>query len=184
MVALPSSTLTRRLVPSAPITRSRSATGLKSTVAPTPGLSVSDILLFIVAWPDLGSMVDGVVAGNAVKHAVGRPHVDAEKGARAFDVGFRRHFAGRRVDENDRLAVDEPDDPTCRLGAARAEARCGKRCREHKYFEPSKHDVAPLKEIRVCRSGKVPAPTPGATRESQRGCRAAADFSFAAVTER
>src|SRR6516162_7593506 len=56
-VALPSSTLTRRLVPSEPITRSRSATGLKSTVAPTPGLSVSDILLFITAWPDLGSMV-------------------------------------------------------------------------------------------------------------------------------
>src|SRR5262245_15840377 len=82
------------------------------------------------------------------------------------------------------LAVDETNNPTCRLGAARAEARCGKRCREHEYFEPSKHDVAPLKEIRVCRSGKVPAPTPGATRESQRGCRAAADFSFAAVTER
>src|SRR5262249_19278365 len=42
-VALPSATLTRRLVPSEPITRSRSATGLKSTLAPTPGLSVSDI---------------------------------------------------------------------------------------------------------------------------------------------
>src|SRR5262249_19876419 len=65
---------------------------------------------------------DGAVAGDAVKHAVGRPHVDAEKGAGAFDVGLGRHFAGRRVDDHDRLAVDEPDDPTCCLGAARTGA--------------------------------------------------------------
>ena len=56
-MALPSSTLMRRLVPSEPMTRSRSATGLKSTVAVTPGLSISVSLLFIVAWPDFTSMV-------------------------------------------------------------------------------------------------------------------------------
>jgi hypothetical protein len=97
-------------------------------------------LLFIVAWPDLG--VDGddrPVAGDAIKHAVGRPDVDAEKGAGAFDVDLRRHLASRRVDDHDRLAVDEPDNPACRLGAARAEARCGKRSREREYLELSKH---------------------------------------------
>src|SRR5262249_6921492 len=108
--------------------------------------------------------------------------VDAEKGAGAFDVGLRRHFAGRRVDDHDRLAVDEPDDPTCCLGAARAEARCGKRSREREYFKLSKHDVAPLKKMRVCRSGKVSAPTSGATWTSERGCSRQEDFSSAAVT--
>ena len=102
--------------------------------------------------------------------------------AGAFDVDLRRHLAGRRVDDHDRLAVDEPDNPTCRLGAARAEARCGKRPREGEHFELSKHDVAPLKKIRVCRSGKVSAPTPGATQASWRGCRRWEDFLWVTVT--
>src|SRR5262249_37351309 len=87
--------------------------------------------------------------------------VDAEKGAGAFDVGFRRHFARRWVDDHDRLAVDEPDDPTRRLSTARTEARCRKHPREREYFEFSKHHVAPLKKMRLCRSGKVSAPDAG-----------------------
>src|SRR5262249_7590288 len=55
---------------------------------------------------------DRAVAGDAIKHAVGRPHVDADEWAGAFDIDLRRHFAHRRVDGHDRLAVDEADDPT------------------------------------------------------------------------
>src|SRR5262249_9724167 len=107
---------------------------------------------------------DRAVAGDAVKHAVGRAHGDGDAWADRLDVDLRRRLAHRRVDGHDRLAVDEADDPTCRLSTARTEARCGKRPGNREYFELSKHDVAPLKKIRVCRSGTVPGPTPGATR--------------------
>src|SRR5260370_42274397 len=94
-----------------------------------------------------------------------------------FDVTLR--VAGSMI------TIDLPStsNPTCRLGAARAEARCGKRPREGEYFELSKHDVAPLQEIRVCRSGKVSAPTPGATQTSWRGCRRWGGFLWGTVTQ-
>jgi len=56
-VTLPSSTLMRRFEPSEPMTRRRSATGLKSTVMvalPGSGMSSFD---FCVALPDAVSMV-------------------------------------------------------------------------------------------------------------------------------
>ena len=58
IVTLPSSTLTRRLVPSLPMTRSRSATGLKSTVANVPGLSMVSSFDFMVALPVARSTVN------------------------------------------------------------------------------------------------------------------------------
>src|SRR5262249_30829944 len=125
---------------------------------------------------------DRAIAGDAIKHAVGRPHVDAEKRAGALDVDLRRHFARRRGDGHARLAVDEADDPTRRLSAARTKARRGQRPGEREYFELSKHLVAPLKKSRVCRSGTVPAATLGSTRTSARGCARQEDFSSAAVT--
>ena len=56
-VTAPSSTLMRRLVPSAPITRSRSATGLKSTVIGAAEGSAMPSFDFCVAFPEAGSMV-------------------------------------------------------------------------------------------------------------------------------
>jgi hypothetical protein len=56
-VTLPVSTSQRRLVPSEPMTRSLSATGLKSTVAVTPAGNVCSSLTFMVALPVLASIV-------------------------------------------------------------------------------------------------------------------------------
>src|SRR5262249_22830640 len=119
---------------------------------------------------------DRAIAGDAIKHAVGRPHVDAEKRAGALDIDLRRHFARRRVDGHDRLAVDEADDPTRRLSAARTKARRGKRTREREYFELSKHHVAPLKKIRVCRSGTVPRADAGSYAGKRARMRPAGGF--------
>ena len=56
-VTLPSSTLARRLVPSEPMMRRRSATGLKSTVAAVPAASIVSSFDLAVALPDIGSIV-------------------------------------------------------------------------------------------------------------------------------
>ena len=59
-VTLPSSTLARRFVPSDPMMRRRSATGLKSTVAEVPAARVVSSFDFAVAVPVWGSMVTTV----------------------------------------------------------------------------------------------------------------------------
>jgi hypothetical protein len=56
-VVMPVSTLMRRLAPLAPITRRRSATGLKSTTARPPLSKGSDRRDTCVARPVAGSMV-------------------------------------------------------------------------------------------------------------------------------
>ena len=67
------------------------------------------------------------VAGDAVNHAVGGTHVDADDPGGAFDIGLGGNLAGRRIDRHDRLAVDQPDDPAGGLCAGGDECRCGNR---------------------------------------------------------
>ena len=79
IVTLPSSALTRTLTPWEPITRSRSATGLKSIVVVTPAFHASLSLLFFCALARLRiDRVDRAVACDAVEQAIGRTYVDPD----------------------------------------------------------------------------------------------------------
>ena len=90
----PVSTLTRRFMPPMPITRSRSATGLKSTMARPPLSKRSFSWLTCVARPVIGvDRHDLPGIGQAVQLAVGRAHVDAEQPALGAGDAHRR---GRR----------------------------------------------------------------------------------------
>src|SRR5207244_12919308 len=78
LVTLPSSTFARRFIPSAPITRGRSATGLKSTVAATPLASMASSFDFIVALPVHRDGHNGAIVDQPIEQTVGRTHLHAD----------------------------------------------------------------------------------------------------------
>ncbi len=106
-VTLPSSTLARRFMPSEPMIRRRSATGLKSTVAMAPARQHGVELGLHGGLA--GCRVDRrhrAVGGEAVEHAVGRAHVDAEEPpVRPETFIVLSTFLRRDVDDGDRVVA-------------------------------------------------------------------------------
>src|SRR5205823_1903787 len=105
LVTLPSSTFARRFIPSAPITRGRSATGLKSTVAATPLASMASSFDFIVALPVHRDGHNGAIVDQSIEHAVGRTYVDADqRTGNAGDLDGPGHLLLRGIDHGNRIA--------------------------------------------------------------------------------
>jgi len=86
---------------------------------------------------------DRAVCRDTVEHAVGRTNIDARQRAGTFDIDLRCHLAARRVDGDDRLAVDQTDNPAGCLGAGGGESGCSKHARKREYFHLPEHVSLP-----------------------------------------